>query len=118
MKALLFCLILCIAVGAQTFSPSLTDAAKPAPMRAVAITPGLLKLFTDAQARTESARRVLEETPAYKNVVILQEQERTTLMGILAECGLKPSDECKPVLAKDGKLERFDCPIKEPEKKP
>lgn len=91
-----------------------TDAAKKSPPpRHIAITDGKLgDSYANAYKNLEAKRKAVEDSPAWKDYVISQNQMQTTVLFIMAEMGIKPSDECKPV-EKDGRLVHFECPVKE-----
>lgn len=85
-------------------------------VRTVAPSPDSLAQWAESQKRVDDAMRVLESTPAYKDVIIARQGQQTVLVAIMAENGLKPSEGCKPIV-KDGALLSFECPEKGSEKK-
>lgn len=118
-RLILLAILVVCSVRGFAQAPKTVESAKPAgaadiakPVRSVTVTPAVLEIHAAAQKRTEEARKAVEESVVWQKFVTMQSQEQTALMYALAESGLKPSDNCKPVMSKDGKLERFDCPEK------
>lgn len=101
--------------------------------RVIQIPQQFIAQFQTASQHTSESRRAVEDSPAWKNYVIAQNQEQTTLVAIMGELSIKPmTDGCIPVYLRDGKrtledgspvtsatgkLDHFECPVKE-EKKP
>lgn len=99
-------------IGVAVFAQVEKPVEKPVPAKPVAVTAEFANAFNTAQARLAESKKALEDSPAYKDYVIAQNNLQAVQLFIMAELGMKPSEECAPVLSKDGKLERFDCPQK------
>lgn len=91
----------------------------PKPVRSVAIDAKLLEVYTSAQKQMDEAQKAVEASTVWKDLVISRNQLQSATLYIMAEAGIKPSDECKPVFDDRTKaLLRFDCPTKDAVSKP
>lgn len=117
-------IVLCVwVIGmAVVFSLAHTDDTKPVTptTRSVSITPVLAAVYSDAQKRTDEARKAVESSPQWKDYVIAQNQQESATFYIMAELSLKPSEGCVPIFDEKTKaLLRFDCtPKADPKPKP
>lgn len=102
------CALISIAPGNTSDDKNAVSA--PAPTRSVAISSESVTMYADSQKRIDDARKILESTPAFKDLVIAQQNQQVVLYHALAEAGLKPSDKCQPVV-KEGVLVSFECPV-------
>lgn len=94
------------------------DATKKAtpPPKHIAITKAELgDAYANAYKNLEARRKAVEESLAWQQYIISQNQLQSTTLFIMAEMGIKPSEECKPI-ERDGKLLYFECPVKTEEK--
>jgi hypothetical protein len=128
-RSILLILALCMTALAQGgHSFTIADekaAAKPAPVHTIAVTSAMVDAYAAADARVGAARKAVEISPVWKDYIIAQNQQQTTLIAIMAESGIKPSEMADPgpparegcrAVIEDSKLIRFDCPVKEPAK--
>lgn len=100
--------------------------------KVVSIPDELKARYLEIQQARESARRIAQETPQWKDYVILLNQEQSMLLVIQGEIGIRPiTDKCVPIYTKDGKrilsdgalvtsvngiLDHFECPVQDPKK--
>lgn len=112
------CFFQIIAQDKPSATAPATDTVKKAtpPPKHIAITKAELgDAYANAYKNLEARRKAVEESLAWQQYIISQNQLQSTTLFIMAEMGIKPSEECKPI-ERDGKLLYFECPVKTEEK--